>query len=153
LRTDHLSRKNKLQCATFSNQPRQALRSTAAWKESQGNFRLAKLGVLRGYPDGTSHCRFAAATEGKAIDCCNHWLCEILDEIQDRLSEAARLLRFDGRYMREFVDISSGDEGFVARSGENNAPHCSIVFCVLECGSEVIPGWRIQGVEDLGTIE
>ena len=43
LRADHLSGKNELQGAALPDQPRQALRSTAARNESQLDFGLAEL--------------------------------------------------------------------------------------------------------------
>ena len=109
--------------------------------------------LLRRDPDCTSHRRFAAAAERKAIDCCYHRLAEILDKVEDRLSVTAGLFCFDCRDMSEFADVRSRDERFVSRSCQDNAAHRSIIPRVLESRSQVLPGSLIESVEHFGAIE
>src|SRR5262249_31126612 len=57
--TDDFASKNELQRTPFPNQSRKPLRSAAAGKQSQFDFRLAKLRGLSGDPDCASHRRLA----------------------------------------------------------------------------------------------
>ena len=100
-------------------------------------------------PDGARHRRLAAAAERKAVDRRDHRLAEILDEIEDLLSETAGLFGFDRRDMSEFADVRAGDERFVAGSGQDDAAHCGVIPRVLEGGSQILPCRRIQSVEHL----
>ena len=153
LRADHLSGEDELQGAALSDQARQALRAAAARKESELDFGLAELRVLHRDPDGASHRRLAAAAERKAIDRRDHRLAEVLDEIEDLLSETAGLLRLERRGMRELADVGARDECFVAGARQDDAAHCRVISRVLECRSQIRPGRRIQGVEHLGPID
>src|SRR4029077_7967813 len=141
---DHFSRKDELQGSTLADEARQALRSTAAWNESQCHFWLAEFCVLRRHSHCARHCCFAAATQREAVDRSDHGLAEVFDEIENRLAETAGFFCFDRSDVREFTDVCTGDERFIARSRENYAAHGDIVACVLEDGSEVLPCWRIQ---------
>jgi len=106
--------------------------------------------MLRRDPHRASHCRLAAAAKRKAIDCCNHRLAEIFDQIEHTLPEAAGLLRTVGVDMRKFADVGAGDESLVARAGEDDAVHGSVGLCVLECGLQIGPGRCVERVEHLG---
>ena len=153
LRADHLSGKDELQGAAFSDQSRQALRAAAARNESQLDFGLAELRVVHRDPDGASHRRLAAAAERKAIDRRDHRLAEVLDEIEDLLPETAGLLRLERRGMRELADVGARDECFVAGARQDDAAHCRVISRVLECGPQICPSRRVQGVEHLGPID
>ena len=153
LRADHFAGEDELQGAAFADQARQALRAAAAGKETELHLGLAELGAVHRDPDGAGHRRLAAAAERKAVDGRDHRLAEILDEIEDLLSEAAGLFGVDRRGMRELADVGAGDERLVAGAGQDDAAHCSVVSRVLECGSQIRPGRRIQGVEHLGPID
>ena len=79
----------------------------------------------------------------------DHRLAEILDEIKHTLAEAARPFGVDRGRMRELADVGAGDERLVAGAGQDDAEHCGVVSRVLEGGPQILPGRRIQGVEDL----
>src|SRR5215831_3874586 len=89
LRADGLSGQNELERAALSDQPRQPLRAAAAGKQPQLDLGLAELRVLDGDTDGARHCRLATAAQRKAVDCRDHRLAEILDEIEHLLPVAA----------------------------------------------------------------
>src|SRR5207237_10569492 len=108
LGADHLSGKNELKRATFANESRQTLGSATAGNHSQFHFRLTELRRLCGNSNRASHRGFATATKRKAIHRCDHGLPEIFDKIEDTLSKRARLLRLDGRDLRELVDVGAG---------------------------------------------
>src|SRR5207244_11599479 len=82
----------------------------AARDYSQFHFRLAELRVPSGDSNRASHRRFASAAKGKAVNRGDHGLAEIFDQIEDTLSKRTRLLRLDGRDLRELVDVGARDE-------------------------------------------
>ena len=55
--------------------------------------------------------------------------------------------------MREFTDVGAGDEGLVARAGEDHAVHGRVGLCILECSLQIGPGRRVERVEHLGPID
>ena len=83
----------------------------------------------------------------------DHRLAEILDEIENLLPEAAGLLGFERRDMRELADVGAGNERLVAGARQDDAAYCSVVSRILEGRSQILPGWRIQRVEHLGPID
>ena len=117
------------------------------------DFRLAELRAFHGDPDGAGHRRLAAAAERKAVDGRDHRLAEILDEIEHLLPEAAGLLGLDRGTLRELADVGAGDESLVAGARQDDAAHRGIVARVLEGLSQVRPGRRVQGIEDLRAID
>ena len=153
LRADHLAGQDELQGAALADQPRQPLRSAAAGNEPERHFGLAEFRGVHRDPDGARHRRLAAAAERKAVDGRDHRLAEILDEVEHLLPETAGLLGFERRDLRELADVGAGDEGLVARSGQDDAAHRGVVPRILEGGPQVLPGRRIQGVEHLGPID
>ena len=153
LRADHLSGQNELQGATLADQPRQSLRATAARDKSERDLGLAEFRGLDRDPDGAGHRRLAAAAEREAIDRRDHRLAEILDQIEDFLAEAARLLCLERRDMRELADVGSCDESLVAGACQDDAAYCSVVSRIFERGPQILPGRRIQRVEHLGPID
>ncbi len=124
---DHLSGKNELKSPALPHQPGQALRAAAAWKKAQLHFGLAELCVFCGDSDGASHGGFAATAEREAVDCSDHRLAEILDEIQDALPEAAGPFCFDRSDLGELADVRSRDEGLVAGTCQNGAAHLGVI--------------------------
>ena len=82
----------------FADQARQALRAAAARKEPELHLGLAELGAFNRDPNGAGHRRLATAAERKAVDRRDHRLAEILDEIEDLLSETAGLFRLERRW-------------------------------------------------------
>src|SRR5271165_4130372 len=111
---DYPRGKNELKGPSLPDQSGQALRTASARKEAQFHFRLTELCVLCGDPDGARHRSFAATAERKPVDCRDHRLTEILDEVQDRLAKAAGPFCFHSSNMSEFADIGSSDEGLIA---------------------------------------
>ena len=109
--------------------------------------------MFSGDPDGASHRCLAAAAERKAIDRRDHRLAEIFNQIEHALTEAAGFLRLIGIDMCEFTDVSAGDEGLVARAGEDHAVHRRVGLCILEGSPQIGPGRRIERVEHLGPID
>src|SRR4029079_10212784 len=55
LRADHFAGENEMQSAALADQTRQPLRSAAARKEPERDFRLTELGLLHGECDGARH--------------------------------------------------------------------------------------------------
>src|SRR5437870_2946547 len=153
LRADRCAGKNQLQRAAFTDQPREALCSAAARNDAQRNLGLAELRVLRGDPERASHGRLATAAERKAIDRGDHRLADILDQVENRLAERARLFSFDRRDTGQLVDVGSGDERLVAGPCKDDAAHGGVIPRVLEGRSEVLPGPPVQGVEHLRAIQ
>src|SRR6266567_7825689 len=153
LRADHLSGQNELQGAALADQPRQPLRSAAARNEPERHFWLPEPRGLDREPDGASHRRLATAAECKAIDGRDHRLAEVLDEIEDFLSETAGLLGFERGDMGELADVGAGDERLVAGSRQNGAAYRSVVARILEGRSQILPGRRIQRVKYVGPID
>ena len=98
LRANHPSGENQLQGPAFSDQPRQALGAATTRNKFQLDFGLAELRVLRRDPDGASHRRLAAAAECKSVDGSDHRLTKVFDQIEDLLSETARLLCFENGF-------------------------------------------------------
>jgi hypothetical protein len=141
------------QGAILSDQPRQPLRSAAAGKESEGDFGLAELRGVDRDPDRASHRGLATAAERKAVDCGDHGLAEILDEIEDLLPEPAGLLRLEGRDVRELADVGAGDERLVAGARQDDAAHGNVVARRLEGCPQILPRRRVQRVEHLGPID
>src|SRR5206468_2688398 len=134
----------------LADQSRQALRATAARNKAELDFGLAELCVLYRDPDGASHRRLAAAAERKAIDRRDHRLAEVFDQIENLLSEPARLLRFERRDPRKLADVCAGYERFVAGARQDDAAHCRVIARVLECGPQICPSCLVQRIEHLG---
>src|SRR5205809_2997024 len=153
LRGDRCAGKNQLQRAAFTDQPREALCSAAARNDAQRNLGLAELRVLRGDPERAGHGRLATAAERKAIDRGDHRLAEILDQVENRLAERARLFCLDRRDTGQLVDVGSGDERLVAGPCEDDAAHGCVIPRVRKGRSEVLPGPPVQGVEHLRAIQ
>jgi len=109
--------------------------------------------VLYRNADGASHRGLAAAAERKAVDRRDHRLAEILDEIEDLLSEAAGPFSVNGSRLRHGADVGTGDKGFVARSRQNDAADGRVAFRILECGRQVLPGCCVKSVEHLGPVD
>src|SRR5258706_4665520 len=150
---DRFAGEDQLQRTALADQARQALRAATAWQQPEFHLGLPELGMFGGDPDGASHRRLAAAAERKAIDRRDHRLAEIFDEVQHTLPEPAGLLRIVCVDMREFTDVGAGDEGLVARAGEDHAVHRRVGLCILEGGPQIGPGRRIERVEHLGAID
>ena len=55
--------------------------------------------------------------------------------------------------MRELADVGAGDERLVAGSGQDDAAHRGVIPRILEGGSQILPGRRVQRVEHLGPID
>jgi hypothetical protein len=55
--------------------------------------------------------------------------------------------------MRKFADVGAGDEGLVARAGEDHTVHGRVGLCILEIGLQIGPGRRVERVEHLGPID
>src|SRR5262249_8839874 len=83
---------------------------------------LAELRVLHGDADGASHCRLATAAQCKAVDCRDHRLAEILDEIEHFLANAAGPLGVDRTRMRGLADVGAVDECLVPRAPVRMTP-------------------------------
>src|SRR4029077_6700782 len=130
---------NERQGATLADQPRQSLRSSTARNKSERDFGLTKFGPLLRDPDGARHRRLAAAAKGKAIDSRDHRFAEVLDEIEDFLSEAAGLFRLESGNAGELADVRSCDECLAPCAGQDDAAHCRVIARVLECRPEVLP--------------
>jgi hypothetical protein len=129
------------------------LRAAAAGNDAELDFRLAEPRVLRRDPHRASHRRLAAAAEGKAMDRRDHRLAEILDKIEDLLSETAGTVCFEARSTRKLVDIRTRDKGFVAGPRQDDAAHCGVIARIFECDSQIRPGRLVQRVEHLGPID
>src|SRR5215831_16395568 len=127
LRADHRAGQNELKRAALSDQPRQPLGAAAAGKQSQLDLGLAEFRVLNRDADGARHCCLATAAQGKAVDCRDHRLAEILDQIEHLLPDAAGPFGVDRTRMREFADVGTGNERLVARAGEDDAVHRGVV--------------------------
>src|SRR5262245_33527485 len=95
LRADGLAGQNELERAALSDQARQPLRAATAGEQSQLDLGLAELRALDRDADGARHCRLATAAQRKAVDCRDHRLAEILDEIEHLLPVAAGPLGVD----------------------------------------------------------
>src|SRR5262249_7890710 len=93
------------------------------------------------------------AAERKSINCRDHGLAEIFDEIEHFLPEAAGLFSFDGGEMSQLADVRSRDEGFVARSGQYDAVYLGVIPRFLEGRTQVLPRLRVQCVQHLGAVE
>src|SRR5271168_5379612 len=150
---DRLSRKDQLQRSPLADQPRQALRSAAAWQQPQLDFRLSKPGMLNSNPDGTGHCRLATTAKRKAIDGRDYRLAQVFDEVQHTLAKPTGLLRIVGIDVCKFADVCACDESLVAGARKNDAAHGGILLYVFEGGMQIGPGRCIQRVQHLGPID
>jgi hypothetical protein len=99
------------------------LRAAAAGKESELHLGLAELGGLHRDPNGAGHRRLTAAAKRETIDRRDHRLAEVLDEIEDLLSETAGFFRLERRGMRELADVGARDERFFAGARQDDAAH------------------------------
>ena len=114
---------------------------------------LAKLRALHRDADGAGHRRLATAAQCKAVDRSYHRLAEVLDEIEHRLTVTAGSFGIDCAGLREVADVSAGDEGFVARTGQDDAAHGRVVLSILEGGPQLLPCRPVQGVQHLGPVD
>jgi hypothetical protein len=148
-----ISGQNDLQGKTLADQTRESLRATGPRNDTQLDFRLTKPGGFRGQSDGASQCGFAAASQGKAIDCRDHRLAEILDEIKGFLSVPGKLFRLNCCDTGKLADVRPRDKCLVARSCQDAPPYLGIISSVLESYSQLGKRFLIKCVENLGTIE
>src|SRR5260370_36365382 len=95
-----------------SDEPGQTMRAGAAGDYSEFHFGLTELRVLSSDANRARHGCFASAAKGKAVNRGDHGFAEIFDQIEDTLSKRARLLRLDGRDLRELVDVGAGNKCF-----------------------------------------
>src|SRR5262249_50074326 len=145
--------KNQLQSPAFADQSRQALRSAATRKQSQFNFRLTKLRMLTGQPDGTSHRGFAAAPQSETVDGRNHWFAKVLNQIKNVLSVTARLFCLNSADRSELADVCTGDECFISRTCQDDAAYRFVIACIFKRDLQVVPGSVVQSVQHLRTIQ
>src|SRR6202040_1804388 len=86
---------------------------------SEFHFRLAELGGLAGEPDSAGKCQLATAAEGEAVYGTDGRLSESFEEMKDALAEERKILAVEWSALRQFADVSTGDERFFSRAGEN----------------------------------
>ena len=120
LRGDHFAGEHQLHGDALAHQARQALRSAVAGNEAELHFGLAELGVSTGEAHGAGHGDLASAAERESVDAGDHRLAQILDQVEHRLAAMRVLLGRDGIVLREFADVGAGDEGLLARAGEDD---------------------------------
>ena len=88
---------------------------------SELHFRLAELGIFAGQAHGAGHGDLASAAESEAIDAGNHRLAQIFDQVEHGPGRGACIsLPLTASCLRQFIDVSAGDEGFFACAGEND---------------------------------
>src|SRR5581483_6559911 len=99
---------------------RQTLRATVSGNNSELHFGLAQLRVVAGQTHGASHGNFASPAKGEAIDAGDHWLAQVLDQVQYALAAMGVLFAADCVMLGEFPDVGAGNKRLLARPGEND---------------------------------
>jgi hypothetical protein len=149
---DRLAGEDQLQRAALADQARQRCVPPPPGSSPSLTSGCPNLACSDRDPDRASHRRLAAAAERKAIDGRDHRLAEIFDEIEHTLPEPAGLLRLIGVDMREFADVGAGDEGLVARAGEDHAVHGRVGLCILEGGPQIVQVGVLSALSTLGRL-
>ena len=150
---DHAAGEDQLERAALADDARQSLGAAAARHQAELDLGQAELCMLGGNADGAGQRRLAPAAERKAIDCRDHRLAEIFEQVVGLLDEAARPLRFDRAGMREFADVGAGRERLVAGSGEDDAAHRRVVPGVFQRQPQLGQSGIVERVEDRRTVE
>src|SRR5688572_4431173 len=122
-----------LKSRTFPDQPWKALCPSVPRNDAELHFRLAQRRVLRSDANSTSHGQFAAASQGKTIDSCNHRFAEMLNSIESRLSGQRIFSTVFSGSLGEFTDVSSSYERLLTGPGQYHDLNLTVLFCPLEC--------------------
>ena len=135
------------------HQARQPLRAAVAGNESELHLGLAELGVVAGQSHGAGHGEFAAAAERESVDAGDDRLAQVLDGVDDGLSLMRVGLGRDRRVLRQLADVGAGDEGLLARAGEDDDANVGIVLGRGEGLLDLLHGGHVQRVEHLGPVD
>src|SRR5690349_13539305 len=82
LGTDLIGSQQQFQSATKSDQSYQSLSSTITSDQTEFHFRLPELRIVRGQTQRARHRNFASAAKRITIDCGNHRLSKIFNDVQ-----------------------------------------------------------------------
>jgi hypothetical protein len=145
----HVAGEKNLQGAAFADKARQALRAAIAGDDSELDFRLTEVGILRGNSHRTGQSQFAAAAESKAIYGGDDGLAAVFNQGKQGLAALGKRLCFNRAEPCKIIDVGAGDERFLAIAGEDRDPHLNVIADGLKGTSELLHGLDVERVEYL----
>ena len=137
----------------LADQTRQPLRTAVAGDNSQLHLRLGKAGVLGGDAKRAGHGKLAASSQRGAVDCCNRWLPQILDQAQHLVTLLGAGAAFGRLHPGQFINIGSGSKSLLPTSGQDHHPHLFLAAQLLKTIENIPYRLKIQGIALLGTVQ
>lgn len=125
----------------------EALGSAVAGDDAEFDLGLAEFGVFGGDADGAGHGHFESAAEGEAVEGGEDGLAEGFELAEERLAFFRLALGGDGGEGGEFADVGAGDEGAVARTGEEEGADGGVLPDFGEEVGEFGQGLGVEGVQ------
>src|SRR5579884_4034500 len=113
LRRDHLPRQRHLHREPLSDEPRQTLRTTIPRDDPELHFGLTKLCIFACQTNRAGHRDLAPTAKRETVDTRDHWLSQILNQIEDRLATMRVFLPRHSVVLGEFDDVRAGDESLL----------------------------------------
>ena len=129
----------------------QALGAAEAGGDAQAHLRLSELGLFAGQTNVTGHGQLTAAAQGKAVDCGDDGLGEVLQLQKDLVAIAAEFLGLNGSKVLHLADVGPSHKG-TARAGEDDHQHLVVGLHRIQGGVQIPQDLLVQGVERLGAV-
>ena len=129
----------------------QALGAAEAGGDAQAHLRLSELGLFAGQTNVTGHGQLTAAAQGKAVDCGDDGLGEVLQLQKDLVAIAAEFLGLNGSEVLHLADVGPSHKG-TARAGEDDHQHLVVGLHRIQGGVQIPQDLLIQGVQGLRAV-
>lgn len=94
-----------------------------------------------------THGDFQPATQGKALDACNHRFAQQFDGAHHALAGTGKAVRVNGAQCAQFGDVGPGHERLFARTGQHDDTHAPILAGLVECHLQLADGLVIERIE------
>src|SRR6516164_11450386 len=107
----------------LADQPRQPLSSAVARNKAELNLRKTQLSATNCYSESAGQGEFEAATEGKAVDCCDRGKWQPIELRESGLPEFGAALPISHGATAQFLDIGTGTKGLVSSTSNNYGAH------------------------------
>ena len=144
--TDHdVSAEDELFRDLLVGQTRKSLCAAEAGDDAQTSFRLTELGIVGSQSNVASHGNLAAAAQSEAVDCSDGGLFHILKALESNACKETESTAFGSSAVDHLGDVSAGNEGLLAGTGQNQNLNIGICFDLCKAGIELGSAFRALG--------
>ena len=151
--TDHdVSAEDELFRDLLVGQAGKSLCAAEAGDDAQASFRLTELGIVGSQSNVASHGDLAAAAQSEAVDCSDGGLFHILKALESNACKETESTAFGSSAVDHLGDVSAGNEGLLAGTGQNQNLNIGICFDLCKAGIELGQCLGVECVQSLGTM-